>query len=107
MSTDPIGNGNTDTIYRLREGIERFLITDINNPAASSKAQSEIFVLCMTHCPVWLNILIMFLVVVMCCLWMDMWNLFVILAKRLFRKVWHCFSAQWLTEEGMRIKNIK
>ncbi len=31
-----------DTIYRLREGIERFLITDINNPAASAKAQSEI-----------------------------------------------------------------
>jgi prepilin-type N-terminal cleavage/methylation domain-containing protein/prepilin-type processing-associated H-X9-DG protein len=30
---------------RLREGIERFFITDINNPAASSKAQSEIFVM--------------------------------------------------------------
>lgn len=30
------------TIYRLREGIERFFITDINNPAASSMAQSEI-----------------------------------------------------------------
>lgn len=34
------GNGNTDTIYRLRDGIERFLITDINNPAASAQAQS-------------------------------------------------------------------
>ncbi len=45
LNTDPIGNGNTNTIYRLREGIERFLITDINNPAASSKAQSEIFVM--------------------------------------------------------------
>jgi prepilin-type N-terminal cleavage/methylation domain-containing protein/prepilin-type processing-associated H-X9-DG protein len=33
------------TIYRLREGIERFFITDINNPAASSKAQSEICVM--------------------------------------------------------------
>lgn len=32
------------TVYRLREGIERFLITDINNPAASSKAQSELAV---------------------------------------------------------------
>jgi prepilin-type N-terminal cleavage/methylation domain-containing protein/prepilin-type processing-associated H-X9-DG protein len=32
------------TLYRLREGIERFLITDINNPAASAKAQSEITV---------------------------------------------------------------
>ncbi len=30
------------TIYRLREGIERFFISDINNPAASAKAQSEI-----------------------------------------------------------------
>ncbi len=34
--------GGGDTIYRLRQGIERFLITDINNPAASSKAASEI-----------------------------------------------------------------
>lgn len=30
------------TAYQLREGIERFLITDINNPAASAKAQSDI-----------------------------------------------------------------
>jgi len=30
------------TAYRLREGIERFWITDINNPAASARAQSEI-----------------------------------------------------------------
>jgi len=30
------------TIYRLREGIERFFITDINNPAASAVAQSEL-----------------------------------------------------------------
>jgi len=28
-------------VYRLREGINRFLITDINNPAASAKADSE------------------------------------------------------------------
>ena len=33
------------TIYRLREGIERFFITDINNPAASTVAQSEIAVM--------------------------------------------------------------
>jgi prepilin-type processing-associated H-X9-DG protein len=32
------------TLYRLREGIERFFITDINNPAASSVAQSDIWV---------------------------------------------------------------
>jgi len=38
------GNGNTVAL-RLREGIERFYITDINNPAASAKAQSEIFVM--------------------------------------------------------------
>jgi prepilin-type N-terminal cleavage/methylation domain-containing protein/prepilin-type processing-associated H-X9-DG protein len=31
--------------FRLREGIERFYISDINNPAASAKAQSEIFVM--------------------------------------------------------------
>ena len=39
------GNGGGDTIYRLREGVERFLITDINNPAASSQAQSDIFIM--------------------------------------------------------------
>jgi len=31
--------------YRLREGIERFFITDINNPAASAVAQSELCVM--------------------------------------------------------------
>jgi len=31
-------------VLRLREGIERFSITDINNPAASAEAQSDIFV---------------------------------------------------------------
>jgi len=35
----------TMTGYRLREGIERFFITDINNPAASAKAQSEVSVM--------------------------------------------------------------
>jgi prepilin-type N-terminal cleavage/methylation domain-containing protein/prepilin-type processing-associated H-X9-DG protein len=33
---------NGKTIYRLREGIERFFITDINNPAGSAKAQSTL-----------------------------------------------------------------
>lgn len=28
------------TLYRIREGIERFMITDINNPAAANMAQS-------------------------------------------------------------------
>ncbi len=36
---------NNITFYRLREGIERFLITDINNPAASAKAQSEMWIM--------------------------------------------------------------
>jgi len=39
------GNAGGDTIYRLREGIERFLITDINNPAASAMAQSELAIM--------------------------------------------------------------
>jgi prepilin-type N-terminal cleavage/methylation domain-containing protein/prepilin-type processing-associated H-X9-DG protein len=40
----PYGNGDTPfgTIFRLREGIERFMITDINNPAGSSLGQSEL-----------------------------------------------------------------
>jgi len=33
------------TMYRLREGIERFFITDINNPAGSAVAQSEVYVM--------------------------------------------------------------
>ena len=36
------GNNNGSVIYRLREGIERFLITDINNPAAVKSAQSAL-----------------------------------------------------------------
>lgn len=43
--TTPMGNGVGSTVYRLREGIERFLITDINNPAASAMAQSELQVM--------------------------------------------------------------
>ena len=38
-------DGSNHTVYRFREGIERFFITDINNPAASSQAQSEVFVM--------------------------------------------------------------
>jgi len=40
-----IGNGGGDTIYRLKEGNERFMITDVNNPQTSAMAQSTIFVL--------------------------------------------------------------
>ena len=44
-ATPPTGTGGavgSTSIYRLREGIERFLITDINNPAGSAQAQSTI-----------------------------------------------------------------
>lgn len=43
--TDSHGNAEGTVLYRLRQGIERFLITDINNPAASAKAQSNVFVM--------------------------------------------------------------
>ncbi len=36
------GSGGGPILYRLREGIERFFITDINNPAGSAQAQSGI-----------------------------------------------------------------
>lgn len=39
------GNAGGDTVYRIRQGIERFLITDINNPAAKTKAVSNVFVM--------------------------------------------------------------
>jgi len=39
---DDDGSPLPDAYYALREGIERFLITDINNPAGSAVAQSEI-----------------------------------------------------------------
>jgi prepilin-type N-terminal cleavage/methylation domain-containing protein/prepilin-type processing-associated H-X9-DG protein len=42
FDSDPSDSGVT--AYRLREGIERFMITDINNPAASAMAQSEMYV---------------------------------------------------------------
>ncbi len=40
-----LGTGGSDTFYRLREGLERFLITDINNPGASARGQSEVHVM--------------------------------------------------------------
>ncbi len=39
-----LSTGST-TLYWFREGIERFFITDINNPASSSMAQSELAVM--------------------------------------------------------------
>jgi prepilin-type N-terminal cleavage/methylation domain-containing protein/prepilin-type processing-associated H-X9-DG protein len=37
--------GGASTFYRLREGIERFFITDINDPAGSAMAQSTLAVM--------------------------------------------------------------
>jgi len=45
MTHAAFSNAGTGTIYRLREGVERFLITDINNPAASATAQSDVAVM--------------------------------------------------------------
>ena len=42
LSGQDFGSGGGNTILRLREGIERFVITDINNPAGSAQAQSTI-----------------------------------------------------------------
>jgi len=36
------GVGGSDTMFRLREGIERFMITDINDTGAAQSAQSSI-----------------------------------------------------------------
>ncbi|MFP4500380.1 MAG: type II secretion system protein [Candidatus Hydrogenedentota bacterium] len=40
-----LGNGGGKTVYRLREGIERFLITDINDPGRSAQAQSTVWIM--------------------------------------------------------------
>jgi len=36
------GNGGGDTIYRLREGVARFFVQDINNPAATAVSEDQI-----------------------------------------------------------------
>jgi prepilin-type N-terminal cleavage/methylation domain-containing protein/prepilin-type processing-associated H-X9-DG protein len=38
-----VGNGGGDRIYRIKEGNERFMITDVNNPQTSAMAQSTIW----------------------------------------------------------------
>jgi prepilin-type processing-associated H-X9-DG protein len=43
--TAPNGNGGGNSVMRLKEGVERFMITDINNPAAGAKAQSTMFIM--------------------------------------------------------------
>ena len=44
LGTNVYGNGGGETLLRFREGVERFMITDVNNPSASARAQSNIFV---------------------------------------------------------------
>ena len=39
------GTAGGNAILRLREGVERYMITDINNPASGATAQSEIVVM--------------------------------------------------------------
>jgi prepilin-type N-terminal cleavage/methylation domain-containing protein/prepilin-type processing-associated H-X9-DG protein len=39
------GYAGGNTVMRLREGIERFAVSDINNPAATARAQSELAVM--------------------------------------------------------------
>jgi len=41
----PNGNGQGDTVFRLRNGVERFLITDINNAGASAVSASKLWVM--------------------------------------------------------------
>jgi prepilin-type N-terminal cleavage/methylation domain-containing protein/prepilin-type processing-associated H-X9-DG protein len=36
------GNAGGNTLFKTKDGIERFLITDINNPAAAAQAQSTV-----------------------------------------------------------------
>ncbi|MBI2424779.1 MAG: prepilin-type N-terminal cleavage/methylation domain-containing protein [Candidatus Hydrogenedentes bacterium] len=43
--TDDDGSALPESYYRLREGIERFFITDINNAAGSAQAQSTIAIM--------------------------------------------------------------
>ena len=40
-----LGNTDSATIYRMKEGIERFLITDINNAGGTALAQSSLAVM--------------------------------------------------------------
>ena len=40
--TAPYGNAGSGTVFRLKDGVERFLITDINNPASGSTGQSNV-----------------------------------------------------------------
>ncbi len=40
-----LGNGYTDTVYRLQEGVERMAMADIGNAGATALSQAEIWIL--------------------------------------------------------------
>ncbi len=40
-----LGNGGGNTVYRLKEGVERFMITDINNAGSANVSQSQTLVM--------------------------------------------------------------
>lgn len=42
LTIAPIGNGDGSILYRLREGIGRMQITDVNSPGAAARAESAI-----------------------------------------------------------------
>lgn len=42
---EDFGTGGGKTVYRLKEGIERFMIQNINDPSLTAQAQSEIFIM--------------------------------------------------------------
>jgi prepilin-type processing-associated H-X9-DG protein len=44
---EPIGSGNGggNTVYRLKDGVERFLITDINNAGGANVSQSSVWIM--------------------------------------------------------------
>ncbi len=44
---EPIGSGNGggNTVYRLKDGVERFLITDINNAGSANVSQSSVWIM--------------------------------------------------------------
>ncbi len=41
----PLGNGGGHIVYRLAEGVERFMLGDISNPGAENLAQSDIWMM--------------------------------------------------------------
>lgn len=45
IDLNPNDNQPASHFYRMREGIERFFMTDINNPGVSAAAQSDVFVM--------------------------------------------------------------